>query len=196
LSQLKDFSRQLGFALEGDSANIYWGVMDARKLNRGFEDVELNITFSLGPITDLPDVRVKVVLHSADSGSLLIVPRERNLVRFYIQLGTLQPGEKLVRIVFNLNQETHRLDLGQDASSQSPEKIIESARKILAPYTLECPEVEWWSVYEIGQRICKNVSYKNRVFLAGLFSFSLESSRLTLISVMHFILTPPKLGKG
>jgi phenol 2-monooxygenase len=170
--------------------------MDARKLNRGFEDVELNITFSLGPITDLPDVRVKVVLHSADSGSLLIVPRERNLVRFYIQLGTLQPGEKLVRIVFNLNQETHRLDLGQDASSQSPEKIIESARKILAPYTLECPEVEWWSVYEIGQRICKNVSYKNRVFLAGLFSFSLESSRLTLISVMHFILTPPKLGKG
>ncbi|KAJ7918198.1 FAD binding domain-containing protein [Mycena leptocephala] len=123
--------KQLGFALEGDSANIYWGVMDAR------------------PITDLPDVRVKVVLHSADSGSLLIVPRERNLVRFYIQLGTLQPGEKL------------------DASSQSPEKIIESARKILAPYTLECPEVEWWSVYEIGQRICKNVSYKNRVFLAG-----------------------------
>jgi len=101
------------------------------------------------PITDLPDVRVKVVLHSADSGSLLIVPRERNLVRFYIQLGTLQPGEKL------------------DASAQSAEKIIESARKILAPYTLECPEVEWWSVYEIGQRLCKDVSFKNRVFLAG-----------------------------
>ncbi|KAF8145967.1 FAD binding domain protein [Mycena galopus ATCC 62051] len=122
---------QLGFSLEGDSANIYWGVMDAR------------------PITNLPDVRVKVVLHSADSGSLLIVPRERNLVRFYIQMGTLQPGEKL------------------DPSAQSPEKIIESARKILAPYTLECPEVEWWSVYEIGQRLCKNVSFKNRIFLAG-----------------------------
>ncbi|KAJ7677606.1 FAD binding domain-containing protein [Mycena rosella] len=123
--------RQLGFLLEGDSANIYWGVMDAR------------------PITDLPDIRVKVVLHSADAGSLLIVPRERNLVRFYIQMGTLQPGEKL------------------DPSTQSPEKIIDSARKILAPYTLECPEVEWWSVYEIGQRICKDVSFKNRVFLAG-----------------------------
>ncbi|KAJ7321851.1 FAD binding domain-containing protein [Mycena albidolilacea] len=122
---------QLGFSLEGDSANIYWGVMDAR------------------PITDLPDVRVKVVLHSADSGSLLIVPREQNLVRFYIQMGTLQPGEKL------------------DASAQSPEKIIESARKILAPYTLECPEVQWWSVYEIGQRLCKDVSFRNRVFLAG-----------------------------
>ncbi|KAF7366308.1 3-(3-hydroxy-phenyl)propionate hydroxylase [Mycena sanguinolenta] len=122
---------QLGFSLEGDSANIYWGVMDAR------------------PITDLPDVRVKVVLHSANSGSLLIVPRERNLVRFYIQMGTILPGEKL------------------DPSAQSPEKIIESARKILTPYTLECPEVEWWSVYEIGQRICKDVSFKNRVFLAG-----------------------------
>ncbi|KAJ7165334.1 FAD binding domain-containing protein [Mycena filopes] len=113
--------KQLGYSLEGDSANIYWGVMDAR------------------PITDLPDIRVKVVLHSADAGSLMIVPRERNLVRFYIQLGTLQPGEKL------------------DASAQGSEKIIESARKILAPYTLECPEVEWWST----------VSYKNRVFLAG-----------------------------
>ncbi|KAF7342168.1 3-(3-hydroxy-phenyl)propionate hydroxylase [Mycena venus] len=123
--------KQLGFSLEGDSANIYWGVMDAR------------------PITNLPDLRVKVVLHSADSGSLLIVPRERNLVRFYIQMGKLQPGEKL------------------DASAQSPEKIIESARKIIAPYTLECPQVEWWSVYEIGQRLCKNVSFKNRVFLAG-----------------------------
>ncbi|KAJ7847822.1 FAD binding domain-containing protein [Mycena olivaceomarginata] len=122
---------QLGFSLEGDSANIYWGVMDAR------------------PITDLPDVRVKVVLHSANSGSLLIVPREQNLVRFYIQMGTLQPGEKL------------------DASAQSPEKIIESARKILAPYALECPEVQWWSVYEIGQRLCKDVSFRNRVFLAG-----------------------------
>ncbi|KAJ7481887.1 FAD binding domain-containing protein [Mycena latifolia] len=123
--------KQLGFSLEGDSANIYWGVMDAR------------------PITNLPDIRVKVVLHSADSGSLLIVPRERNLVRFYIQMGTLRPGEKL------------------DAKTQSPEKIIESARRILAPYTLDCPEVEWWSVYEIGQRICKNVSFMNRVFLAG-----------------------------
>ncbi|KAJ6481937.1 FAD binding domain-containing protein [Mycena sanguinolenta] len=122
---------QLGFSLEGDSANIYWGVMDAR------------------PITDLPDVRVKVVLHSANSGSLLIVPREKNLVRFYIQMGTIQPGEKL------------------DPSAQSPEKIIESARKILAPYTLECPEIEWWSVYEIGQRLCKDVSFKNRIFLAG-----------------------------
>ncbi|KAK7042192.1 3-propionate hydroxylase [Favolaschia claudopus] len=122
---------QLGFSLEGDSANIYWGVMDAR------------------PITNLPDIRVKVVLHSVSSGSLLIVPRENNLVRFYIQMGTLQPGEKL------------------DSSTQSPEKILESARKILAPYTLECPEIEWWSVYEIGQRLCKHVSHKNRVFLAG-----------------------------
>ncbi|KAJ7263918.1 FAD binding domain-containing protein [Mycena rebaudengoi] len=123
--------KQLGFELEGESANIYWGVLDAR------------------PITNLPDIRVKVVLHSADSGSILIVPRERNLVRFYIQMGALQPGEKL------------------DAKAQSPDKIIESARKILYPYTLECPEVEWWSVYEIGQRLCKNVSFKNRVFLAG-----------------------------
>ncbi|KAF7329964.1 3-(3-hydroxy-phenyl)propionate hydroxylase [Mycena kentingensis (nom. inval.)] len=123
--------KQLGYKLEGDSANVFWGVMDTR------------------PITDLPDIRVKVVMHSADAGSLLIVPRERNIVRFYIQLAKLEVGEKL------------------DPRMQTLEAIIASARRIMAPYTLECPEVEWWSVYEIGQRLCKDVSFKNRVFLAG-----------------------------
>ncbi|KAJ7060518.1 FAD binding domain-containing protein [Mycena amicta] len=123
--------KQLGYKLEGDSANIFWGVMDAR------------------PITDLPDIRVKVVLHSAESGSLLAVPRERNIVRFYIQLAKLEAGKTL------------------DPSMQRLDTIIESARNIMAPYTLECPAVEWWSVYEIGQRLCRTVSYKNRVFLAG-----------------------------
>ena len=29
-----------------------------------------------------------------------------------------------------------------------------AAQRILHPYTLEVKEIAWWSVYEIGQRLC------------------------------------------
>ena len=32
--------------------------------------------------------------------------------------------------------------------------MIAAAQRILHPYTLEVKEVAWWSVYEIGQRLC------------------------------------------
>jgi phenol 2-monooxygenase/3-hydroxybenzoate 4-monooxygenase len=34
------------------------------------------------------------------------------------------------------------------------DKLIATARRILHPHTLDVKEVPWWSVYEIGQRIC------------------------------------------
>ena len=34
------------------------------------------------------------------------------------------------------------------------EMLIEKARTILSPYTLDVKEVAWWSAYEIGQRVC------------------------------------------
>ena len=40
------------------------------------------------------------------------------------------------------------------AASISVEQLIAAAQRILQPYTLEVKEVAWWSVYEIGQRIC------------------------------------------
>ena len=32
--------------------------------------------------------------------------------------------------------------------------LIAAARRILHPYSLEVKEIAWWSVYEIGQRLC------------------------------------------
>ena len=32
--------------------------------------------------------------------------------------------------------------------------LIAAAQRILHPYTIEVKEVAWWSVYEIGQRLC------------------------------------------
>ncbi|BGP32394.1 hypothetical protein JCM10296v2_004175 [Rhodotorula toruloides] len=123
--------KQMGLSLEGDAAGAVWGVLDA-----------------IVSETTFPDIRLKCTVQSK-VGSILIVPRERDYVRFYIQIGSTKPGERF------------------DRSSVTPESIIETAKKIMAPYTLECSDFEWWTVYEVGQRLCKTFSHDERVFIAG-----------------------------
>lgn len=60
-------------------------------------------------------------IHSANSGSLMNVPRENNLTRLYIQLKEIQP---------NASGRT-------DRSKINPEIILKAAQKIIAPYKLE-----------------------------------------------------------
>ncbi len=107
-------------------------------------------------VTDFPDIRLKCLIQSAE-GSALIIPREGGyLFRIYIEL------EKLTR-----NERVASLNV-------TPERLIAAARRILNPYTLEVKEIAWWSVYEIGQRLCdKFDDVKDgedrmpRVFIAG-----------------------------
>jgi phenol 2-monooxygenase (NADPH) len=88
-------------------------------------------------ITDFPDIRLKSAIQSANEGSLLVIPREGGyLVRLYIELDKLNENER----VASLNITT--------------EHLVAAARRILHPYTLEVKEIAWWSVYEIGQRLC------------------------------------------
>jgi 2-polyprenyl-6-methoxyphenol hydroxylase-like FAD-dependent oxidoreductase len=88
-------------------------------------------------ISDFPDFRLKSAIQSANEGSLLIIPREGGyLVRLYIEL------EKL-----NKNERVSSLHV-------TPDRLIAAAQRILRPYTLEVKEIAWWSVYEIGQRLC------------------------------------------
>ena len=88
-------------------------------------------------VTDFPDIRMKAAIHSATEGSLLIIPREGGyLVRFYIELDKLAAGERVADRHITI------------------ERLIAAAGRILHPYTLEVKEVAWWSVYEIGQRLC------------------------------------------
>ena len=58
----------------------------------------------------------------------------------------------------------------------TPEKLVKVANRILHPYTIEVKDVGWWSVYEIGQRLCdrfddvptsKAATRLPRVFIAG-----------------------------
>ncbi|KAI5474330.1 3-(3-hydroxy-phenyl)propionate hydroxylase [Pseudohyphozyma bogoriensis] len=122
---------EIGLSLKGDSSNAYWGVMD----------VLLK--------TDFPDIRLKCTIQSKSAGSILILPREKGLVRFYVQMGSTAEGERI------------------DRSKVTSAAVIAKAQAIVAPYTLDVAFIEWWAVYEIGQRICDAVTKDNRVFIAG-----------------------------
>ena len=110
-------------------------------------------------VTDFPDIRVKCAINSANHGNILIIPREGGyLVRFYIELDEVRDKEML------------------DHRSVTPEKLAKVANRILHPYKIEVKEVGWWSVYEIGQRLCDKfddvpveemATRVPRVFIAG-----------------------------
>ena len=88
-------------------------------------------------VTDFPDIRLKSLIQSADHGSIVIIPREGGyLVRLYVEMDKLGEGER----VSNRNI--------------TADDLLAAARRIFAPYTLEVKEIAWWSVYEIGQRLC------------------------------------------
>ena len=88
-------------------------------------------------VTDFPDVRFKSLIQSANDGSIIIIPREGGyLFRLYIEMDKLDAGER----VSNRNLTS--------------DDLIAAARRILNPHTLDVKEVPWWSVYEIGQRLC------------------------------------------
>jgi len=108
-------------------------------------------------VTNFPDIRLKATIHSADQGSVLIIPREGGyLVRFYVELDKLAANERIAN------------------RNITVERLVAVARDILHPYTLEVKEIAWWSVYEIGQRLCdtyddtRNETVRlPRVFIAG-----------------------------
>jgi phenol 2-monooxygenase len=39
--------------------------------------------------------------------------------------------------------------------SVTPEKLTAVANRILHPYSVDVCDVGWWSVYEVGQRLCE-----------------------------------------
>lgn len=102
------------------------------------------------PITDFPDIRNRCMIHSASNGSLMIIPRENKLVRLYIQLSEVSTGQGRF-----------------DRSKITPDLIFNAARKIISPYKLDYHYCDWWTAYQIGQRVGNHFSKHDRVFLAG-----------------------------
>jgi phenol 2-monooxygenase len=110
-------------------------------------------------VTNFPDIRLKSLIQSAHQGNIVVIPREGGyLVRVYVELDQLNENER----VADRNVTLARL--------------IEATQRILRPYAFEVKEVAWWSVYEIGQRLCDKfddvpeadvATRMPRVFIAG-----------------------------
>lgn len=76
---------------------------------------------------------MRCTIHSAENGSLMVIPRENKLVRLYIQLKEVTPDAS-----------------GRaDRSKISPELIFTAAQKILQPYKIEYEYCDWWTAYQV-----------------------------------------------
>ncbi|KAK4156947.1 FAD binding domain-containing protein [Chaetomidium leptoderma] len=98
-------------------------------------------------VTDFPDIWSKSLVFSQEHGSILIVPRERNMTRFYIELKSNPKADK------------NQLDQAF---------VMQRAKDIMAPFEVGWKYIEWFGRYQVGQRVasrfCDN---RQRVFLAG-----------------------------
>ncbi|KAF7294370.1 hypothetical protein HMN09_01166300 [Mycena chlorophos] len=129
--------KQLNIAMEGSQTDYIWGVVD------------------MIPDTDFPDIRNKSAVHS-DNGSCMIIPREGDMVRIYIQLDSTDGSM--------LDASKGRID----KQRMSPQKLLEVASKSFRPYVFKPPQnIDWWTLYQIGQRVAAKYSADERVFIAG-----------------------------
>lgn len=127
--------KRFDISMDGEQSDFIWGVLD------------------MVPDTDFPDVRNKSLIHS-NHGSCLLVPREKDRIRIYMQLA----DKDLV------NPATGRVD----KERMGPEQLLEVARKSLHPYKLNPTNgISWWTLYIIGQRVASKFAIQNRVFIAG-----------------------------
>ncbi len=110
-------------------------------------------------VTDFPDIRFKALIQSAGEGSIVLIPREGGyLARIYVEMEKLNANERV------------------SGRNITVEHLIAAAQRVLRPYRFDVKEVAWWSVYEIGQRLCDKFDdvpaeeverRAPRVFIAG-----------------------------
>lgn len=109
-------------------------------------------------VTDFPDIRLKALIQSAE-GNIVLIPREGGyLVRIYVELDQLSANERVA------------------SRNMTVDHLIAATKRIFRPHSFEVKEVAWWSVYEIGQRLCDKFddvpadevgARTPRVFIAG-----------------------------
>ncbi|KUI59801.1 3-hydroxybenzoate 4-monooxygenase [Cytospora mali] len=105
-------------ARDDPSEMSVWGVLDG----------ELD--------TDFPDIWTKAVVFSERYGSILILPRERDMTRLYIEM---RP-----------DANTHAAD-SNPALVQAA--IMQRAAQILQPYRIRWRSIEWFGQYRVSQRV-------------------------------------------
>lgn len=107
-----------------------------RELVGDASDTSWGVMDILG-VTDFPDIRLKCVIRSANGGNILLIPREGGyLVRLYIEIDAPDGRGPTLR------------------GDMTPEMLLSAANRALYPYSLVSKDIGWWSVYNIGQRLC------------------------------------------
>ena len=139
---------QLGIQMQHkDPIAHVWGVMDG-VVRTDFPDIKV----PRNPIqflrSKLLTMKMKCTIHS-DHGSIMIIPRENEMVRLYIQIASSTDE----------NWDPRR--------KASIEEVQASAKMILNPYYIEWDRVEWYSVYPIGQGLADKYTLDHRVFMGG-----------------------------
>lgn len=79
----------------------------------------------------------------------MVIPREANMVRLYIQIASSTDADWDPR------------------KTATIEEVQNAARRIMKPYHIEWDRVEWYSVYPIGQGIADRYTLDERVFMGG-----------------------------
>ena len=103
--------KAVGIILEGEQTDLYWGVID------------------FVADTDFPDIRNQCMIHT-QYGSILVIPREGNLVRIrqsHRRVLTYTMSGRQVRLYVQMDKEALELDEAGDfdRTKMSPEKLLE-----------------------------------------------------------------------
>ncbi|KAK7980397.1 hypothetical protein PG989_012854 [Apiospora arundinis] len=136
------------YLFSGEGARSF--VRDELKIGITHKDPISNVWGVMDGVvkTDFPDIKMKCTIHS-EHGSIMVIPREDNMVRLYIQIAS------------STDPDFHPRKTATEAEVQA------TAKKILQPYSIEWERVEWYSVYPIGQGISDRYTLDQRVFLGG-----------------------------
>jgi 2-polyprenyl-6-methoxyphenol hydroxylase-like FAD-dependent oxidoreductase len=163
-SKVRDFIPDA--ELEGEITNASWGVLDG-ELNWKYSSVNEDSNRLLGVIdTDFPDLWSKVAVRSHNAGSILWIPRERNMTRLYVELSATD-GERV------------------DRAKATPEYVINKAREAMHPFRLEWKTREWFGNYVVGQRVARHFMDSDaRIFIAGDVCAQIPRSSFEIVCVL------------
>lgn len=155
--------RSLGIEMKGEMLDDVWGVVD------------------LVADTDYPDVRRQGFVMPKD-GFIVHIPREKKsngdyITRLYVKFPPT-PADEVENVV---NMNGHTPGEHEEAKQRhyratiTLERILADADKCFKPHHMKQKagtDVEWWTAYQVGQRVASRFEVKDskqhpRVFLMG-----------------------------
>ncbi|KAL1849062.1 hypothetical protein Plec18170_007721 [Paecilomyces lecythidis] len=102
--------KQLDLRLQGESFEDYWGVLD------------------IIPLTNFPDIRKRFIVKSK-FGNLMMIPREKRLVRVYVELSPSTAA--------------------QYKMEENAGFIMSQVEVIMQPYSMKAKHIAWSTVYNV-----------------------------------------------